>query len=248
MHVDLSKLVFPSTLAVTGQEIDISNLTPAQKEKYADLLGRILDIYESKNKNRLMVGLAGPTGSGKSVIAALFKNMASQIPISFRFETLGIDAFHYPNNYLLTHDVSGVPLKNFKGRFDTYDIEKLTHALLDFKSGAKVSFPEYSRVVHDPIEDAKTVTEEKVLLLVEGLWILCRTDGWEKVAECLDHSFFLNADKNAAKKFAVQRHVHGGRTAKDAENYYDSTDSANFDRVLETRGYADEVIESYFYQ
>ncbi len=248
MNTDISKLVFPASVTVTGQEIDTSGLTGNQKEKYLELFGRMLDTYESKNKNRVVIGLAGPTGSGKSVLAAILKNLAEQLALSYRFETLGIDAFHYPNEYLLSHTSAGEPLKNFKGRFDTYNIEKLSRVLYDFRSGKKVSLPEYSRKIHDPVEDVADINEEKVLLLIEGLWTLYRAEGWEKVAECLDYSFFLDADKDAAKKFVVERHMRGGRTAEDAGNYYDNTDAANFDLVFKTKGYADKIIESYFYR
>lgn len=122
MEIKLSDLKFPGTIEVTGQEINTSILKNHQREKYLELFKRILTIYESAQKPRVVIGLIGPTGSGKSVIASLFKHLATQLTLPFHFETVGIDAYHYPNSFLLSHEFSGKSLKDFKGRFDTYDV------------------------------------------------------------------------------------------------------------------------------
>lgn len=248
MELKLSDLKFPETVQVTDQEINTSVLSNNQREEYIKLFERILGIYESAQKSRVVIGLAGPTGSGKSVIASLFKQMASQLDLPFHFETIGIDAFHYPNSYLLTHEIEGKTLKEFKGRFDTYDVVKLTTSLKDFKEGKTVSLPEYSRKTHDPVENAITISEQKTLLLIEGLWLLSDKDGWQDVGEYLDYSFFVDAKKDAVRGSVIQRHMNGGRSVDEASAYYDGVDSENFNLVVNTRSKASEIIPSYFYQ
>ena len=66
---------------------------------------------------------------GQPVIASLFDHLASQLKLSFRFASVGIDAWHFTNAYLLARTVDGAAMKTFKGRYDTYDVAKLERAL-----------------------------------------------------------------------------------------------------------------------
>ena len=79
MTLNPSRIKFPERVLVTEQEINTSLLTNSQRGAYLDLFQHVIEVYESKGKPRVIVGLAGPTGSGKSVIAALFKEMARQL-------------------------------------------------------------------------------------------------------------------------------------------------------------------------
>ena len=247
MTFNPSRIKFPEKVLVTEQEINTSLLTESQRGAYLNLFQHVIQVYESKGKPRVIVGLLGPTGSGKSVIAALFKEMVHQLSLPFRFETFGIDAFHYPNEYLLTHTAGDKMLKDLKGRFDTYDVSKLLKTLESFQIGQSVVLPAYSRKTHDPIENAAVITEENALLLIEGLWLLYDKNGWEQIGNHLDFSIFINVDKDAVRESVIKRHTEGGRSRENASAYYDSVDSRNFDLVMTTRNRANEVIPSYFY-
>jgi putative kinase len=247
MTFNPSRIEFPEKVLVTEQEIDTSVLTDSQRVAYLDLFRRVIQVYESKGKPRVIVGLSGPTGSGKSVIAALFKEMARQLSLQFRFETLGIDAFHYSNAYLLTHTDGDKMLKDLKGRFDTYDVPKLLKTVESFLSGQNVVLPAYSRKTHDPIENAAVITEENALLLIEGLWLLYDKNGWEQIGNHLDFSIFISVDKDTVREAVIKRHTEGGRSREHASAYYNSVDSKNFDLVMTTKNRANEVIPSYFY-
>lgn len=244
---DFSKVLFPSSVSVTEQEINISSLSDTQKQFYINLFIELLNLYLSKQKPRMVVGLAGPAGSGKSVTVAILHEIAKQLHFPFRFETAGIDAFHYKNDFLLTHTVDGEPLKAHKGRFDTYDVKKLTEALLSFSSGERTSLPLYSRKIHDPIEDAITIEkEEPALLLLEGLWVLYDKAGWEDVGKLLDFSIFVEASNEKVRQGVLERHERGGRTLEDASAYYEANEAKNFDLIMKTKGAANKVIPSYY--
>ncbi|HWC57948.1 MAG TPA: hypothetical protein VG621_03295 [Candidatus Paceibacterota bacterium] len=196
----MSELSFPESVIVTAQKIDLSLLTKEGRDFYKTLFSDIVALYQSKNKNRVVVGFTGPTGSGKSVITSLFLEFAKQIPLSFEVCTLTIDAFHFPNEYLESHvDTVGKKLKEVKGRFDTYDVQKLLDALVDFKEGKRLSLPIYSRELHNPVENAVSVISEKALLIIEGLWLLYPHGLWRKLAPLLDFKIFIEADKEKSK-------------------------------------------------
>jgi pantothenate kinase len=245
-RVQNSGISFPQTLSVTEQEIKISGLTDAQKQFYLDFFDEMVRIYKSRQKPRVIIGIAGPTGAGKSVIAALLKVIADQQTLPFIFETLTIDAYHYPNEFLLSHASGDRPLKDVKGRYDTYDVKKLAGDLEKFVSGNEVSLPKYSRKLHDPVENSVTLAGKEVLLVVEGLWLLFEQAGWEMIRPFLDFVFFIESDREKAKASVVQRHVRGGRTCAEAMKYYDEVDARNFDLVVATRSRADKVMSPYY--
>lgn len=248
MYLDhSSEISFPSTINVTGQDIDISFINKEQQDFYKKLFVELVELYVSSDHPRLIVGLAGATGSGKSVIAALFQEFSKQVALPFRFQTLGIDAFHYRNNFLETHtDNTGETLKNRKGRHDTYDVPMLIQALKEFKTGETISLPEYSRRIHDPIEGVITISEKRAILFVEGLWLFYEHDKWKEVLPLIDYRIFIEADKERVMEAVVKRHQKGGRSKEDANRYYDTVDAVNFEQVSVTKNKADKIIPAYY--
>ena len=240
------ELVYPATLTVTEQTIDISGFTPAQKTFYRELFWETNDIYNHAKKSRVIIGIAGPTGAGKSVVTVLFKEFAKQIRLPFAFEVVTIDAYHFPNSYLDSHLSDGAPLKQVKGRFDTYDVAQLCQDLAMFSSGGKVSFPMYSRKLHDPVKDSIRVEATATLLVVEGLWLLFEKGGWDKVRLLLDYCYFIDSDRDQTRSAVIKRHMTGGRTLEDAARHYEEVDGKNSDLTLQTRHKADKVIPPYY--
>lgn len=241
-----SELTFPSSLTVTEQTIDISGFTPRQKTFYLNLFQETVAVYRAAGKPRVAIGVAGPTGAGKSVVAVLFKELAKQARLPFAFEVITIDAYHFPNAHLLSHCSDGVPLKQVKGRFDTYDVAVLVRHLQTFAAGENVTFPAYSRKLHEPVANSIPVTAPATLLIVEGLWLLFDRGGWERVRPLLDFCYFIDSDKERTRQAVIQRHLTGGRTREDAARHYEHVDGKNSDLTLQTRGRADKIIPPYY--
>lgn len=241
-----SKLYFPSSLTVTEQQIDLTAATGSQKAFYLDLFREITGIYASKGKARMVLGIAGPTGAGKSVAAMLMKEFARQAALPFAVEAITIDAYHFPNSYLLSHFSGNQSLKMVKGRYDTYDAPALARDLRAFLAGTPVSFPAYSRQLHEPVANAIPVHGDNVLLIVEGLWLLYGGAGWEAIRPLLDYSIFIDADTATSKEPVIQRHMRGGRTREDALRHYEAVDASNAALVLATRSKADKIIPAYY--
>ena len=241
-----TELQFPATLTVTEQIIDISDFTPAQKDFYLNLFWETIGVYKTAMKSRVAIGMAGPTGAGKSVVTVLFQELAKQAQLPFAFSVVTIDAYHFPNRHLLSHFSDGVPLKQVKGRFDTYDVPALAKDLQAFAAGENVAFPAYSRKLHDPVPDQVRIGAPAALLLVEGLWLLSDRGGWARIRTLLDFCYFLDADKERARPAVLKRHITGGRTLESAGKHYDEVDGKNSDLVLQDRGKADKVVLPYY--
>lgn len=241
-----SDIKFPSSLQVTEQAVDLAAVSARQKDFYLNLFAEILDIYQAKAKPRVVVGIAGPTGSGKSVVAVLFKEFANQLKMPFAVESVTIDAYHFPNQFLLSHFSDGMPLKQVKGRFDTYDAKALAADLTAFAAGQTLSFPTYSRKTHEPVPNGVVVEAKNVLLILEGLWLLYDKAGWESVGPLLDYSLFIDGDAANARAAVLKRHMAGGRTLEDAAKHYEMVDVRNAGLVLSTKTKANKVIPPYY--
>ncbi len=242
----LPDIQFPASLLVTEQTIDISGFSETQKAFYLNLFREVLALYQTITKTRLVIGIAGPTGAGKSVIAVLFKEMAKQARLAFGFESITIDAYHHPNCFLNTHFSEGEPLKTVKGRFDTYEVHKLATDLQRFRSGQRVAFPIYSRKSHDPVANGVLIEAEHSLLIVEGLWLLYDQAGWETIQPLLDFSYFVDSESDRTSEPVIKRHMTGGRTRADALRHYDRVDGKNAELVRTTRLRANKVILPYY--
>jgi hypothetical protein len=240
------ELIFPARLTVTEQTIDISGFTTRQKAFYLDLFWEIVGVYDAAKKPRVVIGMAGPTGAGKSVLVVLLRELARQARLPFAFEAVTIDAYHFPNTFLLSHFSEGVPLKQFKGRFDTYDAAALARDLKAFAAGENVALPAYSRKLHDPVPNSIWVKTPAALLMVEGLWLLSDLGDWGPVRPLMDFCYFIESDKERTRQAVIQRHVTGGRSIEDASRHYQQVDGRNSDLTLETRHKADKIIPPYY--
>lgn len=245
-RVQIPELVFPTALTVTEQTVDISGFTARQKAFYLNLFWETVGVYNAAKKARVVIGIAGPTGAGKSVVAVLFKELAWQARLPFAFEAITIDAYHYPNSFLLSHFSGGVPLKQVKGRFDTYDVAALARDLKAFAAGGNVAFPAYSRKLHDPVQASIPVTAPATLLVLEGLWLLAELGDWAQIKPRLDFCYFIDSDKERTRQAVIKRHMTGGRTFEDASRHHEEVDGRNSDLILLTRHKADKIIPPYY--
>jgi len=243
---NLFQTLFPDSMVeVCGFPIKLDINDKIVKEKYIPLVEKIHGQYKKRNKNRLIVGLSGASGSGKSVISVIIKKVFDYL-YDIPLITIGIDAFHYHNDYLLSIKASEGnetgTLKDFKGRHDTYDTALLKKKIDQFLSKSVVSFPEYSRKLHNPIADKILIDQERAILFIEGLWIFGDYPGWKEIREKIDFKIFVSSSEKLNKERIINRHMMGGRTRKEAEEHYNRTDSKNFWLTEEFKKIADETI------
>lgn len=231
---------FPSSVIVTDQEIDLSNVSAKQAEYFFDLKNQITEIYEKCRKDRAIITFTGVSGVGKSVTVAILKALFDQGNHDFVTECSGIDAFTYTNEYLAEHN-----LHNVKGRFDTYDTDELNKVLLRFIHGHKVSFPRYSRKIHAPVQDGFVVSAQRALLLFEGLWLLRDENDWGYFRNYFTHNFLISGNEDSTRENTISRHVQGGRSEEDAQAFYESSDHKNTLEVLKNSVEPDETILYY---
>ncbi len=185
-----------------------------------------------RQQNRpLIVFLVAPPGSGKSTLSAFWQKLSCEMPELVPLQTLPMDGFHHRNDWLDAHG-----LRQRKGTPETFDLAKLRDALLALREPGS-RWPEYSRTLHEPVEEAISVTAP--VLIVEGNWLLLNEPGWASLSALCDVSIFIEADPDILHRRLVERKIRGGLSPQQAEDFYGMTDGPNVMRVLEHSQLAD---------
>lgn len=187
---------------------------------------------------RPIVFLAGPSGTGKTTLAAFWRQLAADMSIRPPWTVLSMDGFHLPHRTLLqktvTRDDREVPLAQIKGAPESFDLGLLTARLQALAAGAEIRWPEYDRTLHEPVTDAITVPDRGVVM-IEGLYMLLNRPGWRELRGFAHLGIFVEAPLDLTRARVVARHQRGGRTRADAERHWQRSDAVNTNLVNEHR-------------
>lgn len=210
---------------------------------YVPFCCSLLARSQRASRGRLLVGIAGPPGSGKSVLAALLAGMIETLARRPLAVVIPMDGFHFTNDYLVTHAAAdGTPMKRIKGAPETFDVKALAAALKRVATEPRVDLPRYDRGLHDPVQGGIAVGPHHGIALVEGNYLLLDRPGWREVTALLDVRLFIDMAPDAAREGLIARHVRGGRTREDAERHHRAVDVPNHDLCITQRDRADLVV------
>lgn len=234
---------------VNGLEIKANYHEEDVKEIFLPLLKRWTNLQKEKNK-RIFVFLAAPPGCGKTTLS-LFLEMLSKEERFSEVQAIGMDGFHYTNEYLSNHtfeeDSKILCLKKRKGNYATFDKESLKYKIIEGKEKDNL-WPIYSRELHDPIKDQICLKND--IILLEGNYLLLNEHGWEDLIDYCDDSIFLYSDIEVLKKRLIERKVKGGLSLEEATKFYLDSDCKNIEKVLYHSHQANimlEIKENRFY-
>ena len=214
------------------------------RDLFAPLLKR-LSAMHSEKLNRIVVMLAAPPGAGKSTLVSFLEYLARETVPETSFQGVGMDGFHFQQEYLLSHAVSvngsKIPMVDIKGAPVTFDLEKLTKKVAEVTAGHICKWPYYDRNLHKPVEDAITINSDVVLL--EGNYLLLDMEGWRGLSEYADYTISLFADEEILRERLIKRKTAMGVNEAAAERFVDFSDMANVRLCLEKTKAADLELE-----
>lgn len=131
---------------------------------------------------RVLVGMSGPAGAGKSTLAQLLCAACNILSGQRQFsQAVSMDAYSYPNAQLSAqpaedHLGRACTLKDIKGQPKTLDCASLLRdlELLRLPSSQNILLPAYSRQLHDPVPDCVAVAPDCRVVIAEGICV----DSW----------------------------------------------------------------------
>lgn len=201
-----------------------------------------LTLRQHTAKRRLVVFLAAPPATGKSTLASFLEHLSAQQPGCAPLQALGLDGFHYHQDYILTHNAvhgdNEIPMQLIKGAPETFDVEKLRRALATVQTDG-LRWPLYDRRLHDVVENAIPVHGD--ILLLEGNWLLLSAPEWASLPR--DMSVFIRANAALLQSRLIDRKLRGGFSREEAEAHYRRSDGPNVLRCLNESLPADVTLE-----
>ena len=218
------------TFQVNGLDIRAEFDSRDREKVFLPLLRRLADLQRSLNR-RIVVFLAAPPAAGKSTLCLYLERLSRTEEGLIPVQSVGIDGFHYPQDYLDSHtivrDGATIPLARIKGAPETYDVEKL-RALLMQVNEDRQRWPLYDRRIHNPVEAAVEIREK--ILILEGNWLLLDEAPWSSLS--CDYSVFLRAGDERQLERIVRRKMLGGFDEATAREFVRSNDAPNIARCM----------------
>ncbi|MEO8543043.1 MAG: nucleoside/nucleotide kinase family protein [Burkholderiaceae bacterium] len=167
---------------------------------------------------RLVVGLAGLPGAGKSTRAqALVEHVNLALGVGTA-QLVGMDGFHLTRRRLAEFADPAAALAR-RGAPWTFDPSALAQRLRQLRAMPwqgtgdvrdapmpAVAWPGFSHGTGDPVEGAITVYASVRLVLLEGLYLLHRDHGWN-LSGLLDECWFLDLPLAQAMERLTLRHM-----------------------------------------
>lgn len=186
------------------------------------------------SRERVVIGLAGAPGAGKSTVAAA---LVEAVPGAV---VVGMDAFHLAHSTLTRRgDVDR------KGAPETFDADGYVELLARVRAGSERTIwaPEFRREVEDAVAGAVAVESGTRLVITEGNYLLLDDAPWHRVRELCDEVWFVEPPEQLRVQRLVARHEQYGRGAEEAlARATTGTDGLNAALVLATRDRADAVV------
>lgn len=192
---------------------------------------------EAADGRRVLLGLVGAPGAGKSTLAAqLVEALGPELDGGAAL--VGMDGFHLAQTTLERWGRTGR-----KGAPDTFDAGGYAALLRRLRARDEdvVHAPEFRRDLEEPVGSAVPVPREVALVVTEGNYLLL--DGaWAPVRGLLDEVWFLAPDDQLRLTRLVARHEAFGKAPRAAVEWSHGPDQANADVVAATAARADLVV------
>jgi pantothenate kinase len=212
----------------------------------ADPVGHLLTLLQTPSR-RIVMGLVGLPGSGKSTTATHLVDEVNARAGAGTAVALGMDGFHLTRAALaqFADPAAAVRRRGSPWTFDAAGLASRLKALREVSSGADkppVMWPGFEHGVGDPVEDAVTIAPSTRLVLLEGLYLLHRADGWN-LSGLLDECWYLDVPMDVAMQRLTARHrATWNLTQAEAEARIAVNDRLNAEIVLQSQERADRLV------
>lgn len=196
-------------------------------------LAELVSRVRSLPGPRVLVGICGAPGAGKSTLAA---HLVAALDDAVY---LGMDGFH-----LAQAELERLSRTDRKGAPDTFDAAGYVNLLRRLKDpGDEVVYaPDFRRDLEEPIAGGIPVAPEVRVIVTEGNYLLLPDGPWREVRGLLTETWFLSPPEETRRARLLARHQAYGRTEAEARERTLGSDERNAILINATAPRADLII------
>ncbi|EKX37750.1 hypothetical protein GUITHDRAFT_116057 [Guillardia theta CCMP2712] len=129
-----------------------------------------------------------------------------------RAAVLSMDGYHMYNAQIASEFQPS--MKGLPSTFAARDLKRDLAALREFND---VLCPEYDRTLHEPVQDAISITKEFPIVIVEGNYLFLDEGDWSDLKGMFDLKLFISCSADASCSRVTKRKTRNGASAAEIE-------------------------------
>lgn len=182
--------------------------------------------------NRIVLGIAGAPGSGKTTLARALVGELGAGALS-----VPMDGFHLAD---ATLDTLG--LRDRKGAPETFDRHGYARLLstLAERPDHTVYAPGFERDLEQPLAGAIAIEPSIDIVVTEGNYLLL--EDWVDARSTLDEVWFVREDDALRRERLIARHIEFGKSPDAARDWVARVDDSNAKLIEQNASRADRIV------
>ena len=203
-----------------------------------DLARRAAALVPAAGGCRVVVGISGAPGAGKTTLARL---------VVEQLDADGVRAAHVPMDgfHLADVELDRLGRRARKGAIDTFDVDGYAALLARVRAGRDrtVWAPGFERTLEQPVAGSIPVLPEAEIVITEGNYLLSPEPAWRAARAHLDETWHCRLPADVRRDRLVARHVQYGKSPDDAAAWVARVDEPNATLIETWSGAADLEVD-----